>query len=222
MNRNLMRPLLPVLAASTLLLGLSACAPLVVGGAVATAVVATDRRTAASQLEDESIELKVGSAVRQNMGDRVHVNVTSFNRRVLLTGEVTTAQEKATVERLARSQDNVREVVNDLGLGPASSLTNRSKDLVITSRMRAALIDAKDLQLNAFGVTTERGVIYLMGRVTEREAKRATEIATSISGVAKVVRVFEIISEEELRRLSPPPGQTVKSATPAPAATPAR
>ncbi len=203
MNRNLMRPLLPVLAASTLLLGLSACAPLVVGGAVATAVVATDRRTAASQLEDESIELKVGSAVRQNMGDRVHVNVTSFNRRVLLTGEVTTAQEKATVERLARSQDNVREVVNDLGLGPASSLTNRSKDLVITSRMRAALIDAKDLQLNAFGVTTERGVIYLMGRVTEREANRAAELARSVSGVQKVVKVFEIITEAELAEMTP-------------------
>lgn len=192
------------------LCSLQACAPLMVGGAVATAMVSADRRTAGTQLEDETIEAKIASAVRQNMGDRVHVNSNSFNRRVLLTGEVTTATEKALVEKLAQSQDNVREVINDLALMPASSLTQRSRDLVLTSQMKAALIEAKDLQASAFSVTSERGVIYLMGLVTDREARRATEIARGIKGVTKVVRVLEVISEDELRRMAPPPGGATK------------
>ncbi len=199
------RPVLMALAAAGLVATLSACAPLMVGGAVMTGVVATDRRTAGTQVEDESIELKVGAAVSQNLGERVHLNVTSYNRQVLLTGEARTAADKEQAERLARSQENVRAVVNDLAVMLPSSLTQRSRDTVITGQVKAAFIDAKDLQVNSVKVVTERGVVYLMGRVTAREAKRASDIARGISGVTKVVRVFEEISEDELRRISQPP-----------------
>ena len=186
------------------LVSLSACAPLILGGAVMTGVVATDRRTTGTQVEDESIEIKVASAVRNEMGDRIHLNVTSFNRQVLLSGEVRTAADKERAEKLAQSQENVNAVVNDLAVMPVSSLTQRSKDTVITGRVKAAFVDAKDLQVNAIKVVTERGIVYLMGRVTSREAKRATDIARGMSGVTKVVRVFEEISEQELQRLSRP------------------
>ena len=186
------------------LASLSACAPLIVGGAVMTGVMVTDRRTTGTQVEDESIEIKVASAVRQDLGDRVHLNVTSFNRQVLLSGEVRTAADKERAEKLASSQENVNAVVNDLVVMPVSSLTQRSKDVVITGRIKAAFVDAKDLQVNAVKVVTERGIVYLMGRVTAREAKRATDIARGMSGVTKVVRVFEEISVQELQRLSRP------------------
>ena len=186
------------------LVSLSACAPLIVGGAVMTGVVATDRRTTGTQVEDETIEFKVANAVRQEMGERIHLNVTSFNRQVLLSGEVRTAADKERAEKLASSQENVNAVVNDLVVMPVSSLTQRSKDVVITGRIKAAFVDAKDLQVNAVKVVTERGIVYLMGRVTAREAKRATDIARGMSGVTKVVRVFEEISEQELQRLSRP------------------
>jgi osmotically-inducible protein OsmY len=186
------------------LASLSACAPLIVGGAIMTGVVATDRRTAGTLVEDESIEIKVASAVRREMGERIHLNVTSFNRQVLLSGEVRTAADKERAEKMAQSQENVNSVVNDLAVMPVSSLTQRSKDTVTTGRVKAAFVDAKDLQVNAFKVVTERGIVYLMGRVTAREAKRATDIARSIGGVTKVVRVFDEISEQELQRLSRP------------------
>lgn len=186
------------------LVSLSACAPLIVGGAVMTGVVASDRRTTGTLVEDESIEIKVASAVRREMGDRIHLNVTSFNRQVLLTGEVRTAADKERAEKLAQSQENVNSVVNDLAVMPVSTLTQRSKDTVTTGRVKAAFVDAKDLQVSAIKVVTERGIVYLMGRVTPREAKRATDIARSIGGVTKVVRVFEEISEQELQRLSRP------------------
>jgi len=192
-----------VLAAA--LSSLSACAPLLVGGAVMTGVVATDRRTAGAQLEDEAIELKAASAVRRELGERVHLNVTSFNRKVLLTGEARSAADKERAEKLAQSQENVQSVVNDLSIGAPSSVTQRTKDVVISSQAKAAFIDAKDLQVNAFKVVTESGAVYLMGRVTSREAKRATDIVRGIAGVTKVVRVFDEMSEEELMRLSQPP-----------------
>ena len=184
---------------------LSGCAPLLVGGAVMTSVVAVDRRTTGTQIEDEAIELKVASAINKELGDRVHLNVTSYNRRALLTGEVRSEADRARATLLAQSQENVKDVVNDLMVGPPSSLTQRTKDTVITGQVKAAFLDAKDLQSNAVKVITERGVVYLMGRVTTREAQRATDIARGIGGVAKVVRVFEDISEEELKRLSQPP-----------------
>ena len=204
MKTTLHRTSLAMLATLTLSGALSGCAPLVVGGAVVTGVIATDRRTAGTQVEDEAIELKVASAVRQNLGDRVHLNATSYNRQVLLTGEARTSADKEQAERLAQSQENVRLVVNDLAVMPPSTLTQRSRDVVLTGQVKAAFIDAKDLQANSVKVVTERGIVYLMGRVTAREAQRATEIARNVRGVNKVVRVFEEISEDELKRLSQP------------------
>jgi len=183
---------------------LSACAPLLLGGAVATGVMATDRRTTGSQVEDEGLEIKVAMAIRQELGDSVHLNVTSFNKRVLLSGEVRTQALKERAEKLAQSQENVVDIINDLAVTLPSSLSQRSKDIIITGQVKAAFLDAKDLQVNTIKVLTERGIVYLMGRVTAREAKRATDVARGINGVSKVVRVFEEISEAELQRLSRP------------------
>ncbi|WP_312793007.1 BON domain-containing protein [Diaphorobacter nitroreducens] len=189
------------LAAAALAGSLAGCAPLVIGGgAVVGTLMATDRRTTGTQVEDEGIEMRTASRIRETLGDRVHVNVTSYNRQVLLTGEVPTAADGQKVEQIAQGVDNVRSVVNDLGVMPVSSLTQRSRDTFISTKVRASLVDAKDLSANAFKVVTERDVVYLMGRVTQREAKRSAEIARGVDGVRKVVRVFEVISEEELIR----------------------
>jgi osmotically-inducible protein OsmY len=184
---------------------LTACVPVLMGGAVVgTALVASDRRTSGAQLEDEGIALRSASRIRDNLGDRVHVNVTSYNRRVLLTGEVPNAQDRQLVEQIVSNVENVQAVVNELAILGISTFTQRSSDLLVSSRIKAGFVDAKDLYANAFNVEVERGVAYLMGRVTQREAARATEIARTTSGVQKVVRVFELISEDELRRLQPP------------------
>lgn len=182
---------------------LSACAPLMLGGAAMGALVATDRRTSGAQLEDEGIELRSIGRINENLGSRVHVNVTSYNRQVLLTGEVPSAQDKQLVEQIVSRVDNVRLVANELAVLDASSLTQRSSDALITGKVKAAMVDSKDLFANSFKVVTERGTVYLMGRVTQREADRATDIARSTGGVQKVVRLLEIISEEELQRTLP-------------------
>jgi osmotically-inducible protein OsmY len=182
---------------------LSACAPIMLGGAAMGALVATDRRTSGTQLEDEGIELRSIGRINENLGDRVHVNVTSYNRQVLLTGEVPSAQDKQLVEQIVSRVDNVRLVANELAVLGSSSLTQRSSDSLITGKVKAAMVDSKDLFANAFKVVTERGIVYLMGRVTQREADRATDIARSTGGVQKVVRLLEIISEEELQRTLP-------------------
>jgi osmotically-inducible protein OsmY len=133
----------------------------------------------------------------------VHVNVTSYNRQVLLTGEATTAEAKQKVEQIVSRVENVRGVHNEMVVGLPSSLSDRSNDALISGKVKASLVDARDLISNAFKVVTERRVVYLMGRVTQREANRATEIARGVDGVQKVVRVFEVISEEELKRQLP-------------------
>lgn len=207
MKKTLQRIALSTLAAAALAGGLSACAPLVVGGAAVGAMVAVDRRTSGSQLEDETIELRAASRIRDNLGNRTHVNVTSYNRQVLLTGEVPDEATRQTVDQLVAKVENVRAVVNELGIMPPSSLTQRSNDTLITGKMKAALIDARDLQSSAFKVVTERGTLYLMGRVTAREAERATQIARGVGGVTRVVRVFEIISDEELARITNAPAK---------------
>jgi len=184
---------------------LQACAPLLVGSAfVGTGMLATDRRTPGTVVEDEGIELKAAARVRENLGERAHVNITSYNRQVLITGEVPSAQDKQLVEKIVSGVENVRNIVNELGVMGISTLAQRSSDVVVSSRVKARLVDAQDLSANAFTIGTERGVVYVMGRVTQREAKRATDIISSTSGVQRVVRILEIISEEELARLMPP------------------
>lgn len=184
---------------------LAACAPVIVGGMVLGGLVATDRRTSGAQLEDEGIELRAAGRVRDNLGERAHVNVSSYNRQVLLTGEVPTAQDRQLVEQVVSRVENVRAIVNELGVMGNSTLTQRSSDSLVTGKVKAGLVDAKDLYASAFRVVTERGTTFLMGRVTQREANRATEIARSTGGVQKVVRLFEIISEDELQRMLPQP-----------------
>jgi osmotically-inducible protein OsmY len=184
---------------------LSACA-LVVGGAmVGGTMVAIDRRTTGTQLEDQTIESKASSRVRELVGDRGHVVVTSYNRTVLLTGEVPTEADRTAVEQAVQRIENVRSTVNELAVMPPSSMSTRSNDSFLTGKVKATFVDAKDLQANAFKVVTERGTVYLMGRVTEREATRATDLARTVSGVQKVVRVFDIVTEAELTDAQPPP-----------------
>ena len=190
------------LAAATLL---GACAPLLIGGAfVGGGMVATDRRTSGTQVEDQSIEIKGGKRVSDAIGDRGHVNVTSYNRLVLVTGEVPSEADKTSVEQFIARIENVRSIVNELAIGAPSSIGTRSSDTLITSKVKASIVDAKDIQVAAFKVVTERGNVYLMGRVTEREANRAAEVARGVSGVLKVVKVFEVISESELAGTAQP------------------
>jgi len=189
-----------LLAAAALAGGLSACVPLVMGGAAVGTMVAVDRRTSGTQLEDEGIEIRAMNRVNEIAGERAHVNATSWNRQVLLTGEVPTAEDRQKIEQAVLGVENVRSTVNELVVAPNSTLSQRSNDTYITGKVKAGIVDAKDLTSPAFKVVTERGVVYLMGRVSQREATRATEIARSVNGVLKVVRVFEIISEDELRR----------------------
>ena len=181
---------------------LGGCAAVAVGAAVGgTALVVTDRRSAGVQLEDQNIELKSLTRIREAVGERGHINVTSYNRMALITGEVPTEADRTAVEQAVARIENVRSTVNDLAVMGPSSLTARSNDAILTSKVKATYVDAKDLQATAVKVVTERGTVYLMGRVTEREASRAVELARGIAGVQKVVRVFEILSEAELATL---------------------
>jgi osmotically-inducible protein OsmY len=182
-------------AALALVMSLGACAPLVVGGMV-------------------GIELRSANRIREMLGSRVHINVTSYNRQVLLTGEVPSQKDKDYANQLVSQVDNVRAVVNELVVGPTSSLSDRSMDTLISGKVKASMVDSKDIFASAFKVVTERGTVYLMGRVTQREAQRASDLARQVSGVKKVVRIFDILTEEELQALLPPPP---KSAAPAPA-----
>ena len=184
---------------------LSACAPLVLGGAAVGTMVAIDRRTSGAQLEDEGIELRAASRLREAIGERGHINVNSYNRQVLLTGEVASEADKQNAEQVVSRVENVKGIVNDLAVMGNSSLTQRSADTLTTGKVRASLVDDKLLTASAFRVVTERGTTYLMGLVTQREADRATAIARGVGGVQRVVRVFEMISEEDLRRIAPQP-----------------
>ncbi len=197
--------LLAGLAATTLI---SACAPLLVGGAVVgTSMVVTDRRTSGTQLEDQSIEIKAQTRVRESVGERGHVTITSYNRNLLLTGEVAADTDKVAVEQAVAKIEGVRTVINELAVMGSASLASRSSDAVLTSKVKASYVDAKDVFANAIKVVTERGTVYLMGRVTEREANRASDIARGVPGVLKVVKVFEVITEAELAEIQPKQAQ---------------
>ncbi|MGE4242267.1 BON domain-containing protein [Ramlibacter sp.] len=191
-----------VLAACAAALTLSACAPLLVAGAAAGgALMYTDRRTSGIQIEDEGIELRAGARLREAFGDRAHVNVNSYNRVVLLTGEVPSEQAKQQAEQIVSRVENVKSIVNELGVIGITTLSQRSSDTLVTGKVKASIVDAADLQINAFKVITERGTVYLLGRVTQREADKATQIARTVSGVQRVVRVFEYLTEDELKRM---------------------
>lgn len=205
------RPSHVLLLAAMLLAPLIAgCAGVVIGGAAVGALVAVDRRTTGAQLEDETIELRASARVREALGERGRVNVTSYNRQVLLTGEVASEADRQQAQSIVAQVQNVRGIVNDLAVMPRTGSAQWSSDALVSTRVRASLVDARDLYAGAFKVTTERGTTYLMGRVSQREADRATQIARTVPGVQKVVRLFEIITEEELQRLLPPPAPPVR------------
>jgi osmotically-inducible protein OsmY len=193
--------LVAALAAALLLSG---CAQLLISGASmgATAMV-TDRRTPGLQVDDHTVEFTASSRVHDAIGDRGHVTVTSYNRVVLITGEVPVDADRAAVEQAVARVEGVRSIVNQLAVMPASAVSTRMNDLMLLGKIKVTYVDAKDLQVNAFKVVVDRGTAYLMGRVTEREAARATDLARRIPGVQRVVRVFSIVSDAELAGVRP-------------------
>jgi osmotically-inducible protein OsmY len=195
---------------------LQGCVGILAGGAIATGFATSDRRTLGAQTEDKGIMLKGESRVAAVVGEPAHINVTSFNRKVLMTGEVRNEEAKQAAGREAAAIPGVEGVFNELGVGEPSSLSARSGDAYITSKVLASLFDAKDVFSNSFKVVTERGIVYLMGRVTQREGKRGAEIARGVSGVQKVVTLYEYLTEEELGQLD------TRQSAPAPAPAPAK
>lgn len=179
---------------------LSACAPLVIGGAAATtAVVATDRRTAGEQVDDKTIAAKIALDVNQLLGDQPgRVNSSSYGGQVLLVGDVPTEAISQRIEQTVKGIDQVKTVYNRLRVGPVTELSIRSNDSWITTKVTSALINAKDVPSRTIAVTTERGTVYLQGRVTAEEGERAAKTASTISGVNQVVKLFEYISAEKV------------------------
>jgi osmotically-inducible protein OsmY len=190
----------------------SGCAAVVVGaGGIAAVNALEDRRTAGSQLEDESNELRAANRISERFPEGVHVNITSFNRAVLLTGEVPDAAARDAIEKIAAGLPNVRSVANELEVAGASSLASRSNDSIITSKVKVRLLDARRVNPLHVKVVTEAGVVYLMGILTQQEGNDATEVARTTGGVRKVVKVFDYCNAGDERcRPAPPPAEKPK------------
>jgi osmotically-inducible protein OsmY len=203
-GQPLMRPLAKAMLCAALLTSLSGCVEMMVGGAVMGAVATADRRTLGAQTEDKAITVKAELRVPKIAGPDAHVNIASFNRKVLLTGEVRDEAAKAAVEREVRAIEGVQSVANELEISGPSSYTARSSDALITTKVKASLIDMKTISATSFKVVTERGTVYMMGRVTQREGQLAADLARGVSGVQKVVKILEYITEDELRAIDPP------------------
>lgn len=196
------RPLARAALCLALLSSLSGCVALVVGGVAAGAAATADRRTLGAQADDKSIAVKADLRLPKLTGPDVHINANSFNRQVLLTGEVKDAAMKAAVEREVRAIPGVMSVANELEIAGPATYTARASDSLITTKVKASLVDMKTISATSFKVVTERGVVYLMGRVTQREGQVAADVARGVSGVSKVVKIFEYITEDEMRALS--------------------
>ncbi|CAH1745682.1 Transport-associated protein [Thauera humireducens] len=199
------RLVLGLLAAGSLPL-LQGCFPVVATGVGAGAAMISDRRTSGAYVEDEGIEWKVASRIRERFGDSAHINVTSYNRNVLLTGEAPNETVRGELERIVAGVEHVRGVINEVVVGPNSSLTARGNDALITSNVKARFVDAQRFSPHNIKVVTEANVVFLLGIVTRAEADAAAEVARTSKAVRKVVRVFEYISDEEARRLDNPTG----------------
>ena len=200
----------------------SACAPLVIGVVVAgTAMVATDRRTTGAQLDDQTIQLRLAGELSTAFKDQpVHIAVNSFDRRVLLTGEVPDEAAKAKAGEIATASLNVRTVINELAIAPPSSLSDRTSDTALATKVRAAFINTKEIAFNSIEIVVERHIVYLLGFVTEKEGQIAALVASKVSGVQQVVKVFEYATQEEVdqRRAlggsSAPPAPAKSASTP--------
>jgi osmotically-inducible protein OsmY len=196
---TLQRFAIALTAGAALAMSLGGCVPLVVGaGAVGAGMVATDRRSSGAQLDDTTIEVRGAARIREIANDNMNVTVTSYNRQVLLTGTVGAEADKRRAEEAVAKVENVRSVVNEVVVGPGSNITDRSNDAFITSKVKASLLDQKDIFANTFKVTTERGVVYLMGIATRRETDRASSITRGVDGVRKVVLLVQVVSDAEL------------------------
>lgn len=181
---------------------LQACMPtVIVGGGVAGTMAASDRRTFGTQTEDRTIGFKGESVADSIVGGQGHVSVTSFNRMVLITGEVPNEGMKTRVASEIKQIPNVRNIINELEIAAPSSLSSRSNDSLITAKVSASFLNQEGLYANSLKTVTERGIVYLMGRVTEREGNLAAEVARGVPGVQRVVKVFEHITEEELNQM---------------------
>jgi osmotically-inducible protein OsmY len=204
------RPL-PTLATlallAALLPGLSGCVPVLAVGAGAGALLISDRRYAETYLADEAIEIRASNRAGEKFGDKIHLNVTSYNRMLLLTGEVPDAATRADVEKVVSAVPNVKSVTNELQVAGISSLGGRSNDTFLTSKVKARFIDANKFATNHVKVVTESGVVYLLGLVTQKEADAAVDIARTTGGVQKVVKVLDVISDEEAKRLDARPAE---------------
>ncbi len=201
--RTAVRPLMLAAALSTAALSLSACAPLIVGGAAATtAVVVTDRRTSGIQLEDQNMAFKAQSQISQKLGDTARVNAMAYGGHLLLTGDVPTEEAKSQATAIAQGIENVKQVINQLNVGPIASFGTRSNDTWLTSKVKTALINTKYVPSGTIALTTDHSVVYLMGKVTQAEGDYAANATADVGGVAKVVKLFETISREEAIRLS--------------------
>jgi osmotically-inducible protein OsmY len=182
---------------------LSGCFGAAAVGVGAGALAFADRRATEVQVTDEGIELRSGNRISEKYGSNTHVNVTSYNRTVLLTGEVPDAAAKSNIEKLVSEVPNVKAISNELQIAGTSTLTARSNDTYITSKVKARFVDANTFAANHVKVVTEAGVVYLMGLVSQKEANAAVEIARTTGGVQKVVRVFEIISDADAAKSAP-------------------
>lgn len=189
---------------------ISGCFGVAAVGMGAGALLISDRRASETYVTDEGIELRANNRLRENYGSKEHVNVTSYNRMVLLTGEASSAEAKASIEKLISGVPNVKSISNELAIAGASSLGGRSNDTYLTSKVKARFVDAKQFSAHHVKVVTEAGVVFLLGIVTQTEADAAADIARTTGGVQKVVRVFEIISPEQARTID---GQAKQSTT---------
>ena len=172
---------------------LTACVPVIVGGAVVGGSMAADRRTSGTYIEDQAIELKVSKAIADILKEKVHANITSFNRQVLITGEVWDEASKKKAESLVKPIENVISIQNYLVVGPSSSLSTRSSDAYLTSKIKTNFLTENKFSANYVKVVSENGTVYLMGLVTHKEANDAAEITRNLGGVKAVVKVFEYI-----------------------------
>jgi osmotically-inducible protein OsmY len=192
---------------------LGGCVAAIGGAMVGGAMMTVDRRSTGTQVDDQNIDLRAASAIGNVLGERGHVNANSYNRVVLLTGEVPTEADRAKVAAAVAKVENVRTVVNEVAVMPKTSFTEQSNDTYITGKVKAAFVDNKELQVASIKVVTERGVVYLMGRVTEAEAQIASNLTRSVGGVQKVVKVFEIITPAELAAMPMPPSSVAAPAS---------
>ena len=216
---TLVRTTLVVGLAAGLSATLQGCFLLVAGAAGGGALVATDRRTLGAQTEDREIQVKSIAQINQNLPQSAHVNVTVFNRRVLLSGEVPDDASKQQAEQIVRSLNNVTSIVNELTIGPASDLSSRTNDSYLETRVKTALIAEKNISANNFKVVCENGSVYLMGLVTRDEGARGADVASRVPGVTQVVKVFQYILPQDATAATAPAASAPVAPAPTPDAT---